>query len=405
MEFLLEADKYWPEIPTETLGIRDGVLVPPSRLDDPEVVTFGGSAVLTPGWINCHAHLELSGAGAVSFNGDFSDWLGDVLEFKNSLTKQRLIDDYRSGCRELVQSGVARVIDHCNRTDLLLEETNVVPPHVVVFKELTGFGEEAIREAKEAVDEFLRRVEEIGIPDYGIALHAPYTVHPRVYEYVRQQLDSSTAVSTHLHEVNTELEFAENGTGSITNLLQHCTNSVRINPSYNGTRPLPYLVRGNYLKKPVTFGVHLNYLNDEDYRWLEASSIRPVFCPVHYDSFDHGSLPVTEWIERDLPFGLGTGVAASNGSFDMLDELRKLNSLTGELPSEKILSALTRVPAEGLGIPDRGVLTWGTPADLSVFEVESGSLEGLARGEARALVVLRNGEPAWIAPSESFPQS
>jgi cytosine/adenosine deaminase-related metal-dependent hydrolase len=79
----------------------------------------------------------------------------------------------------------------------------------------------------------------------------------------------------------------------------------------------------------------------------------------------------------------------------MLDELRKLDSLTDALGPEAILKALTSVPSEGLGMPDRGVLTWGTPADLSVFQVSGHGLADLARGEAEALSVWADGQPIW----------
>jgi cytosine/adenosine deaminase-related metal-dependent hydrolase len=392
--FLLEADTFWPSLPTEAIGIKDGFLVPPGRLDDPERISYDrGPTVVTPGWVNAHSHLELSGARGISYHDDFSEWIRDVLEFKIALPEEEMLEDFRDGCRDLLESGVVRVIDHCDRTDLLLEEAQDVPLDVILFKELVAFDDESIEDAKQDVNNFLESVEGEETP-YGIAPHAPYSVHPKLFRWVKERLDPGTAISSHLHEVHSELEFAESGSGMMLDLLKERSGKKALNPPYEGTRPLPYFMRGDYLKKRA-FCVHLNYLNEEDYRWLEASSIRPVFCPKSYDYFGHDTLPVEEWSDRNVSFALGTDSRASNDSLDMLDELRKLDSLTDELSPDTILKALTSVPSEGLGMPDRGVLTWGTPADLSVFEVSGHGIADLARGEAEAVSVWADGQPIW----------
>jgi cytosine/adenosine deaminase-related metal-dependent hydrolase len=394
VEFLLEADTFWPPLPTEALGIKNGFLVPPERLEDPERISYNqGPTVVTPGWVNAHAHLELSGARGITYDDDFSEWIRDVLDFKLSLSDDQMVGDFRDGCRELLESGIVRVIDHCDRTDLLLDEAQDVPLDVIPFKELVAFDDESIDDAKQDVETFLDSVKTEDFK-YGIAPHAPYSVHPKLFRWVKERLDAGVAISSHLHEVASEIEFAEDSTGLMLDLLRERSGNNTVEPPYDGTRPLPYLMRGDYLKKP-TFCVHLNYLNNEDYRWLEASSIRPVFCPKSYDYFGHDTLPVEEWNDRNVSFALGTDSRASNDALDMLDELRKLDSLTDALGPEAILKALTSVPSEGLGMPDRGVLTWGTPADLSVFQVSGHGLADLARGEAEALSVWADGQPIW----------
>lgn len=397
MEYRIEADQFWPPVDADCVGVRDSVLVPPSDLSDPEVLSFRDEhLVVTPGWINSHAHLELSGARGIEFNGNFVDWIFDVLDFKTSLDDGTIREDFREGCADLVESGVARVVDHCDRTDLILEELDAVDPDVVPLKELIAFDGESIDREKEEAELFLEEAGRRDVP-VGLAPHAPYSAHPELYRWADERLGENGVRSTHLHEVSEELEFAEEGSGGMMELLRERSGSGVESP-YDGDRPIPYLTRGGYVKNTI-FGVHLNYTSDEDLRWLEAGPVRPVFCPRSYSYFRHETLPIEDWVERSLAFGLGTDSRASNESLDMLAELRCLDELTDEVTPESVLRALTVVPANVLGAPGRGVLSPGTPADLSVFSVPDGNLEALSRGRAEARAVMVDGEVRWSSLS------
>lgn len=393
MEYLLDADDFWPPVEGSSLGVRNGVLVPSSDLTDPEVISFEADhSVVTPGWINAHAHLELSGARDIGFNGNFADWIRDVLEFKLSLEPDDIREHFRDGCRELVKSGVARVVDHCDRTDLVLGELDEVAPDIVLLKELIAFDSESIRETQEEAQSFLKQSESEEVMT-GLAPHAPYSVHPELYRWAEDELEGGIPMSSHFHEVPEEIDFAENDSGPLRSLLEERSGSS-VDVPYDGERPIPFLSRNDDIKGSL-FGVHLNYLNDEDLRWLETEVIRPVFCPKSYSYFRHETLPVEDWIERSLPFALGTDSRASNESLDMLAELERLNELTSQPDPGDVLRSLTAVPANVLGIPDRGVLAPGTPADLSIFNVPSGRLEDLAAGRAEARAVMIDGQIRW----------
>jgi cytosine/adenosine deaminase-related metal-dependent hydrolase len=401
VEYIVEADRFWPPVGESSLGVRDGIMVPPSDLDDPDVLSVDAQhSVVTPGWINAHAHLELSGARDIEFNGNFADWIWDVLEFKLSLDPEEILDHYRQGCRELVESGVARVVDHCDRTDLALDALSDVAPDVVLLKELIAFDPASIEETQREARQFLERCGSERVR-FGLAPHAPYSAHPDLYRWAEEEREDGAPMSSHFHEVREELEFAENDTGPLRDLLEE-RSGTGVEIPYDGERPIPYLHRNDDIKEPL-FGIHLNYLNDEDLRWLETETIRPVFCPKSYSYFRHETLPVEDWMERSLPFALGTDSRASNSSLDMLSELRRLSELTDEPDPEDVLRALTSVPANVIGVPDRGVLAPGTPADLSVFDVPSGELEDLAAGRAEARAVMVDGRLQWSAADSNNP--
>lgn len=401
MEYRLEAETFWPSIDSGSLGIRDGVLVPPVKLDDPEIVEFESeSTVVTPGWFNSHAHLELSGCGDIDYDGNFADWIRNVLEFKLSLSDDEIRNHFQSGCKELVTSGVAHVVDHCDRTDLILDELSEVDLNVLPFKELVAFSSDQVDESVREARGFLKEADSRELI-HGLAPHAPYSAHPEVYEWSYQQVHDNATLSTHLHEVTEEIEFVEQASGPLMKLLEDRNGTREENP-YDGNHPIPYFTRQDLFDEPL-FGIHMNHLNEEDLRWLEVGEIRPVFCPKSYSYFGHETFPPEAWVERAIPFALGTDSLASNTSLDMLSELERLDELTDQLTETMILEGLTKVPANTLGVPDRGVLSWGTPADLSIFDVPSGRISDLAQGKATPLGVVIDGEFRW-AKNRSSPE-
>lgn len=400
MSYRLQFDESWPSLDDDALGIKNGILVPPGSLDEPEELTFDAThTVVTPGWINAHAHLELTGVPEIEYDGNFLNWIYEILDFKRDVPEHSLIEDYRKGLSDLVASGVTRVVDHCDRTDLVTEFLPEVAPSVHLYKELIAFSNEQIEALKTEAADYLETLRGRGL-DGGLAPHAPYSAHPEVYRWAARQVFSGRfGLSSHLHEVRAELEFTEDGDGIFLDLLEDRTRS-HVDSPYDGGRPLPYLTQRDVFVEPC-FGVHLNYTTDEDRRWLEASRICPVFCPKSYSYFNHRTLPVETWVERGQKFALGTDSMASNDSLDMLEELRRLDTLTGDIAADVILAALTTNPAEVLKQPGRGVLTWGTAADLAVFDVPSGDLGGLVRGRAEPLATVIEGEPVWSRPENA----
>jgi cytosine/adenosine deaminase-related metal-dependent hydrolase len=390
-EYRISVDRTWPTLEeTGEVGIKNGTIVPVERLESPEEMDFRGeNSVLTPGWINAHAHLELSGATDIEFNGDFVDWIYDVLDFKLSLEKEQIQSAFANGCNQLLASGVCRVFDHCDRTDWLLDEALDADLDVRLLKELIAFLPEQMEEVLREADDFLERLNDRGLRG-GLAPHAPYSAHPDLYKKARERLSNGDGVfSTHLHESPEEMEFVTESSGRFQDLLEERTGSRHDSPYHD--RPLAEMAESGVFDCPG-LAVHLNYLTEDDLRWLESSRCYPVFCPRSYDYFGYETMPVEEWHRREIAFCLGTDSRASNQGLDMLSELRTLNDLTDELSTDRVLEALTVNPARVMGEPERGELTYGTPADLSLFETDTGDADELVRGEAETLAVFVDGQ-------------
>lgn len=395
MNYVLHADQFWPS-PNDSLGVQNGTILPADRIRGDRRLAFEGDFVVaTPGWVNAHAHLELTGSPDIEFNGNFVDWIYDVLDFKQNQDETGVREAYRRGRMDLLRSGVCHVVDHCDRTDWVLDTVETLPAGTRLHKELIAYSPERQSQVLAGAKDFLNELTDRGLPG-GLAPHAPYSAHPDLYARAGELCDRvGGSLSSHLHEVEAELQYARSSEGPFAELQQRRAGEV-FNSPYPG-RPLADLVEAGCFDDPW-FGVHMNYLSDSDFRWLRASRIHPVFCPRSYRYFGHGTLPVADWLEGGLAFGLGTDSTASNEGLDMIEELRLLNELLepGDREAEEILRALTVYPTRVLHEPDRGVLTSGTPADFSLFDVPSKDVHDLARGRAKPLGVVHEGRLAWV---------
>src|SRR5579884_365397 len=71
-----------------------------------------GDAVVLPGLVNAHTHLDLSGCRSpLPADGDFPDWLGAVIARRRVLSPQQVADDVRAGLAESLRHGVTLLGD------------------------------------------------------------------------------------------------------------------------------------------------------------------------------------------------------------------------------------------------------------------------------------------------------
>src|ERR1041385_7321220 len=71
-----------------------------------------GDAVLLPGLINAHCHLELTDtAGKSSFQGSFTGWLKQIVALKRDWQQAEYEQSAMRGAKMLLQSGTTSVCD------------------------------------------------------------------------------------------------------------------------------------------------------------------------------------------------------------------------------------------------------------------------------------------------------
>jgi cytosine/adenosine deaminase-related metal-dependent hydrolase len=344
-----------------------------------------GRALLMPGLVNAHCHLELTYArGRLPSGAPMSRWLRELVATYRGRGPADWVDSLRAGLRRLARHGTTAVGDICNRPALLGPHYRGDPIRKIVYAEVIGPWPERERRQWAAA----RRL------GHGISPHAPYTTSAEAY---RRCARAGLPAATHVAESRDELRFLMSGDGPIAELLRHESAPAPFARPPR-TTPVRYLDRLGMLRPHVTL-IHANYLTDPEIGLIARRGCPVVFCPGSHAFFGHAPHPVRRLLARGVCVALGTDSLASNEELSMLREMRLVRERYG-IDASTALRMGTRNGAAALfGRRARiGRLRVGWAADLTCVAIPPGQdpLEAATRTEPPVRFAMAAGR--WVKP-------
>jgi cytosine/adenosine deaminase-related metal-dependent hydrolase len=364
-----------------------------------EVVDWG-SAVIMPGLINAHTHLELTSfLDQLTQFDSFTDWILQLINRRRSWTQEAFLASAKAGARLSLSSGTTLVGD-ITSSGVGWDATKGENLRRIVFEETVAFSPD---QADQALSQ-LKLLLNTGDPDplltHGISPHAPYSVSPELFRHAAELArNRGLLLSTHVAETKAELQFLQLGTGEFRNLL----STLGVMPSGwkpPALSPIPYLESLRVLG-PSCVLIHCNYLNDDSIARIRAARCSVVFCPRSHAFFGHEEHPVRKLLDFGINVALGTDSLASNSSLSMLDEVRALFQIRKDIKPEEIFRAATLSGAEAFRLGSSlGLLKPDYCADMTVLElpqaVEPRQLcEQILEGAGECLGTVVQGQIAW----------
>jgi cytosine/adenosine deaminase-related metal-dependent hydrolase len=335
-----------------------------------EVVDWG-AAVILPGFINAHAHLELTSLrNRLSRYASFTDWLSQLIALRRSWDTAAVRASIQEGIAQSLASGTTTVGD-ISSTGIVRSAARSSPIRKVVFEESIslspGQAGEKIAEVKQALEfpapgDLFRQ---------GISPHAPYTVSGDLYRGLADLARScNIPLATHIAETEAEIRFLQTGTGEFMDFLRSM-NALPDDWNPPGSLPIPYLHALGVLGTHCLL-IHGNYVDRESISRIADSGSSVVYCPRSHAFFGHREHPARKLLDAGVNVALGTDSLASNTSLSMLDEMRFLYRKRNDLKPEEILQAATVNGAKALNFGnDLGKLKPGCWADMTVLELPS----------------------------------
>ena len=361
-------------VPVEGPPIRDGAVA----LDEGRIVAVGpagelgegehfSEAVILPGFVNAHTHLEYATYAGFGDGLDFPRWLGLHIERKRNLDIADMEAIARFGALECLRSGVTTVAD-ASFSGAAATACAELGLRAIVYLEVFGADREDLdtRYAENRARVLPCVSETVRL---GISPHAPYTCSLDLY---RACDGLGLPVATHLAESEAETEYLRSGTGAWEALAELFVPP----PGDTGIRALAAAgVLGSHV-----LAAHCVQADDEEIALLAAHDVAVAHCPRSNALLGCGIAPLAALREAGIRVAIATDSPASTPSFDMFDEMRAtiIQARARErrpdaLLASEALELATLGGARALGIDERtGSLVPGKDADLTVLSL-SGS--------------------------------
>ena len=343
-----------------------------------QIVDLGNSAIV-PGLVNTHTHLELTHLHkCINYNGDFTDWIRQLLNIKKDWTESESLSSIRSGIKNSLESGTTTVAD-ITRNGLALEELQKSKIRKTLFYELIDFYPDSVESTIDNFKNLIKDVKHNDLLSIGIFPHAPYTVSKELYrECKRVSNEMNICIATHISETIDEANFLTRGAGNFVSLLRDFDMLNDWNPP--GLRPVNYMNNIGFLENGCIL-VHCNYLTGEEVDHIEESNSTIVFCPRSHKYFRHKDHPFYMLGNRNINIALGTDSLASNDSLSILDEMKYIYTQHKTSKPQDILYMGTIAGATALRLKNKiGKLEEGYDADIAVIDFKNEAVTNIYDG-------------------------
>jgi 5-methylthioadenosine/S-adenosylhomocysteine deaminase len=366
-------------------------------------------AVILPGFVDAHTHLEYAVYAAFGDGLPFPDWIGMHVARKARIDVEDMEAIARLGALECLRSGITAVGD-CSFAGAAAAGCADVGLRAIVYLEVFGADPEDQLERRFA--EMRERIEP-ALSDrvrLGISPHAPYTCTLELYEACHEL---GLPVATHLAESEDETEFLRTGGGT-----WQAFADMLVPPA--GTTGIRLLADAGLLG-PDVVAAHCVQADEEEIALLAEHDVAVAHCPRSNAILGCGVAPLSELKAARIRVAIATDSPASTPSFDMFDEMRAAIAAArardrrpDALTAADALEMSTLGGARALGLEDDvGSLAPGKQADLTVLSfadtpyvpwedpvtatVHGGSPE-------RVVATLVSGETRYERGGEAWPE-
>jgi cytosine/adenosine deaminase-related metal-dependent hydrolase len=358
---------------TEATGKIVDIVTADEAGDDVEVL----EGILSPGFINCHCHLELSHLkGVIPPHTGLIDFLCSVVT-KRDFSPQVIQENIAAAEKEMYENGIVAVGDIGNTADTALVKSNS-KIYWQNFVEVLGFtdarAEENLRHYQAVADSLTSALQHSKYEHRSsLVPHAPYSISPKTFQLINAAT-ANQIISIHNQEHPAEDELYKTGGGDYLKLfklfgLNESPFPVTGKSSIRSV--LPYFNNGQTI-----FLIHNTYMPEEDVQWAANyaahNNIQLVLCfCINANLYIENKVPPVEMLMKaGLPLTLGTDSYSSNWQLSIAKEIQSLHRYFPAIPLETILQWAT--------INGAKALEWDK--DLGSFE----------KGKKPGLVLLQN---------------
>ncbi len=311
-----------------------------------------GEAILMPGLVNTHTHLELTGFDSTAADADFPTWIRGIRELKQKRSPEEYREAARSGVRDCWRGGVTTVADTGDSGAAFLALVELGGSGIA-YQEVFGPHPSQLEESFAGLVAQVSALGSVagtqaaggghGRVQLGVSPHAPYTVSGPLFSRVAGWArEKGLPLAVHVAESIAEAEFVRDNSGPFAEAwiargipLLDDPRQHPHSPSLLARTPISYLEELGVLG-PDCLCIHAILLEESDFARLKKTGAAVAHCPISNARHRHGAASLGLLRQAGIPVGLGTDSVASVGTLDCFAEMRAAQALAGLSDAEAI---------------------------------------------------------------------
>ncbi|MDU9049094.1 MAG: amidohydrolase family protein [Candidatus Electrothrix sp. Rat3] len=322
-------------------------------------------AVLMPGLINAHTHLELSHLAYLSQEPaptNFTCWIGHMLveRAKADADKKTILDAARTVLSQQEDQGVVAIADISN-TGLIRELIPEFPGHLLCLKEYLGLRASELAAALNSLK------KEADHPYVCCTAHAPYSTHLDLLRALKKRATRLGQIfSIHIAESTAEHDMISQGTGEMRDFLeQRGFWDESFQPTGSDSKGSVSYLHQHGLLDSRTLCVHCLHVTGQEMDLLAETDAKVCLCPGSNRYLGVGTAPVENYLRKGILPALGTDSLTSNPELSIWREIRLLAEEHPTVDPGDILRMATLGGAEALSLDKQlGSLAKGKEAAI-----------------------------------------
>jgi cytosine/adenosine deaminase-related metal-dependent hydrolase len=314
--------------------------------------------VLSPGFINCHCHLELSHMkNLIPEETGLVDFVFKVVNERH-FPDEEILDAISRAESEMLTNGIVGVGDICNNKFTLPQKQK---QHLTYYNfiEVSGWMPSVSQVRFDRSLGFYQFFEESHPENIGIKVksqnslspHAPYSVSNELWELITPYFENKT-VTIHNQETSFEDSLFEKGEGDFTRMY----GMMKMDTSFfnpTGKSSLRSYIHKLAGAKQVLL-VHNTFTKEEDVLFVNSKSPNVNWCLcINANLFIEKAVPPVDMFRKNNSrMVIGTDSLASNWSLSVMDELTSITKHFPSVPLHELLQWATSNGAKALQMDD-----------------------------------------------------
>jgi cytosine/adenosine deaminase-related metal-dependent hydrolase len=323
-------------------------IVPVNDAGD-DIQQFNG--ILTPGFINCHCHLELSHMkGMIPEGKKLAEFVKIVVQQRH-LPDEQILEAISKAEDEMLANGIVAAGDICNNA-LTIPQKIKGRIWYHNFIETSGFNPQVAEQRfQRSVGFFAAYSQLYSIPveSNSIVPHAPYSVTEELWQKIIH-FPGNHLMTIHNQEAEGENELFTNGKGELLGLYEQLEINISFFKPSGKSSLQTYLPK--FLKNQSLILVHNVHTSEEDILFAKANNkkISWCFCP-NANLYIGGQLPAIDlFIKHNCEIVIGTDSLASNRQLSILEEIQTIRKHFPGIAADQLLRWATINGAKALQV-------------------------------------------------------